>query len=386
MTGVSVDVARGWDEVAALRPLWESFPRASITADFDHFHTVIRSDPSMLEPWALAARRSDTPVALALGRLEELRLPLKIGYRTLVAPRLRSLTMVYRGVLGDVDDEIAGRLVRELVDVLADGSVDVVTFRRLDLASSLYAAATTVPGSLARQRRTRAAVCWERSLPPSYDAFLGSLSKSTRTGVKRYSNKLERDFDGRLEVRRLARPDDLDEFFRDADAVAARSYQRGLGVGVRDDAAQRQRILAALEKGWFRAFVLRIDDEPVAFCNGEAYGERFSYGIPGYDPAYRDYRVGTYVLMKLIEDLCADPDVSVLDLGFGDAEYKRRFGDRSWQEADVHVFATRARPVAINVARTAVLATNDALTRVAGSLGVLDRVKQRWRRNVADGD
>ena len=29
----------------------------------------------------------------------------------------------------------------------------------------------------------------------------------------------------------------------------------------------------------------------------------------------------------------------LLDFGFGDAEYKRRFGDRSWYEEDVLIYA-----------------------------------------------
>jgi hypothetical protein len=383
---IKVDVARGHDEVAALRPLWESFPPESITTDFDYFHTVIESEPSMIEPWALAARHGSTTVALALARLEDLTLPLKFGYRTLVAPRLRSLTVVYRGTLGAVDDAVAEAFVHRLCSVLREGGVDAVTFRRLDVESPLFRAATSIPGALARQRHTRPAICWERSLPASFDEFLQSLSKSTRTGVKRYSSKLERDFAGRLEVRRLARPEDLDAYFAEAEAVAAKTYQRGLGVGVKDDPAQRQRARLALERGWLRSFVLELDGEPVAFCGGEGYGDRFLYGIPGYDPAFADYRVGTYVLMRLIEDLCADPDIAVLDFGFGDAEYKRRFGDRSWQEAGVHVFAQRARPVAINLANTAVVSTNDLLTRAARSLGVLDRVKRRWRSSVSGGD
>jgi hypothetical protein len=378
-----VTVARGFDEVAAVRDDWASLDGQSITTDFDYVHAVIDSEPSMLEPAVVTVLRADEPHAMLVCRVEETSLPMKLGYRTLYEPRVRSLTVVYRGYLGDVDDTTSRTLVRELGRVLRESGLETVIFRRLDVEHPLYAAARSEPGFLARQHHSRVAVCWERSLPSSYDEFLASLSKSTRSGVKRYANKLERDFAGRLEMRRFADPADLDDYFRDAEAVAAKTYQRGLGVGVRDDEPQRRRARLALERGWFRSYMLYLDGEPAAFCGGEAYKGRFTYGIPGYDPAYADYRVGNYVLMKMIEDLCEEESVSVLDFGFGDAEYKRRFGDRSWEEADVHLFATRPRPISINLARTAVLKTNDALAATARSLGVLGRVKQRWRRHAA---
>jgi CelD/BcsL family acetyltransferase involved in cellulose biosynthesis len=120
----------------------------------------------------------------------------------------------------------------------------------------------------------------------------------------------------------------------------------------------------------------------VAFAAGEAYAGRFYYGIPGYDPAYREYRVGMYVLMKMIEDLCEDESVTVIDFGPGDAEYKRSYGDRSWPEAEVHLFAPRLRPVSINVARAAILGANDGLASAAQTLGVVGRVKRWWRDRV----
>jgi hypothetical protein len=383
MSTERVTVSRGFEEVAAIRDQWASLDGPSITTDFDYVHAVIDSEPSMLEPLVVTVLHDDAPRAMLICRVEEASLALKLGYRTLYEPRVQSLTVVYRGYLGEMDEPTSRLLVRELGRVLRENGLDTVIFRRLAVEHPLYAAARSEPGFLARQHHARVAVCWERSLPSSYDEFLGSLSKSTRSGVKRYVNKLERDYAGQIGVRRFSEPGELDEYFRDADAVAARSYQRGLGVGVRDEEPQRHRARLALERGWFRSFVLYLDGEPVAFCGGEAYKGRFTYGIPGYDPAYGDYRVGNYVLMKMIEDLCADESISVLDFGFGDAEYKRRFGDRSWEEADVHLFATRLRPVSINLTRTAVLKTNDALAATARSLGVLGRVKQRWRRHAS---
>lgn len=385
MSAEHVAVSRGFAEVAAIRDQWASLDGPSITTDFDYFHGVIDSEPSMLEPLVLTVLRGDTPRAMLIGRVEETSLALKLGYGTLSEPRVRSLIVVYRGYLGDVDEATGRTLVRELGRVLRESDLDAVIFRRLAVEHPLYVAARSEPGFLVRGHHARVARCWERSLPSSYHEFLASLSKSTRSGVRRYANKLERDFAGRLEVRRFTEPGDLDDYFRHADAVAAKSYQRGLSVGVRDEEPQRRRARLAMERGWFRSFVLYLDGEPVAFCGGESYKGRFYYGIPGYDPAFGDYRVGTYILMRMIEDLCADESIQVLDFGFGDAEYKRRFSDRSWEEADVHLFAPRLRPISINLTRTAVLKTNDALVAAARSLGVLGRVKRRWRRHAASG-
>jgi Acetyltransferase (GNAT) domain len=376
---------RGFDEVAELRGSWEALEGTSITTDFDYFRRVIESEPTMLEPLVLTVARGEDNEAMVAARVERGALPLKLGYKKILEPELRSLTVVYRGFRGSLDEEASEALVDGLTTVLGESDLDAVIFRRLDTLHPLYRAATTRPSFLARQHHTRAALCWERSLPTSFDAFMQSLSKSTRSGVKRYSNKLERDFDGRLRVRRFTETGELDDYFRDADAVAGMSYQRGLGVGVRDEESQRLRAQLSTERGWFRAYVLYVDEQPVAFCGGDAYAGRFYYAIPGYDPSYGEYRVGTYVLMRMIEDLCKDETVTVLDFGYGDAEYKRRFGDRSWHESDVLLFAPRIRPVSINVARTTILTTNDALARVAGSLGVAGKVKNRWRRHAAPG-
>ena len=383
--GLRVTVTRGFDGVAALEERWRSFDGQCITTDFDYFHTVLESEPAMLEPLVMSVSRNEVPLALVLARVEDTALALKFGYRTLYRPRLRSLTIVYRGFLGEVDDDVSTTVVREVARLLERGEFEIAIFRRLGVDHPLYRAATTGPRFLMRPHYTRTTTCWERTLPSSLDAFMQSLSKSTRSGVKRYANKLERDFDGRLDVRRFSQPSDLDEYFRDAEAVASKSYQRGIGVGVQDDPAHRLRAGLTSERGWFRAYVLYLDGAPVAFCGGESYKGRFYYGIPGYDPAFRDYRVGSYILVRMIGDLCADDTVAVLDLGPGDAEYKRRFGDTSWQEADVHLFAPRARPIVINVLRTGILTTNDAVAAVARSLGIVGSVKQRWRRRRTAG-
>ena len=56
----------------------------------------------------------------------------------------------------------------------------------------------------------------------------------------------------------------------------------------------------ARSAGWFRGMgAVRRRASPSRSAAGEAFRERFRYGIPGYDPEYEEYRVGDYVMMRL---------------------------------------------------------------------------------------
>ena len=111
----------------------------------------------------------------------------------------------------------------------------------------------------------------------------------------------------------------------------------------------------------------------------------------GGDGGWSDFYAGvgamsmgatTYRWVVDHEDLCEDPELTLLDFGFGDAEYKRRFGDRSWHEEDVLIYARRPRPVLINLVRTAFLGVNAAALALGKRTGVLSRIKNWWRSRL----
>lgn len=379
---VQIATLRTFEELDDLRAEWFPLLGASITTHPDYYRTVVEIEPQVQGPYVLTLRRAGQLEALLLARFESIPLTCKLGYRTVYAPRVRSLTVVYEGYVGDVDDANARALVHELRSAIDRGDADVLLFRHLNLDHPLHGAAVAEQSALTRQHLTRTTVCWERTLPNSFDEFMGSLSRKARSGIKRYANRLQRDFGDEISVRVFSRPEELDEMFGDIERVASKTYQRGLGAGFRDEDRQRQRTRTSMEQGWFKAWVVYVGAAPIAFWPGEAFGGRFRSGIPGYDPAYRDYRVGTYVLLRMVEDLCADESISVLDFGFGDAEYKRRFADRNWREEDVLMYGRRLRPVWINVVRTAFLAANAGAMALGRRAGVFSRIKNSWRSRL----
>ena len=379
---VKITTLRSLEELDELRDEWLSLQGESITTDPDYYRSVLDSEAHVLGPYVLTLRRGEHLEAMLIGRVEEIALPCKVGYKTVYAPRVRSLTVVYEGYLGKIDDENAALLVEELQRALARGEGDVIFFRHLDLRNPLYQAAATRPSFLSRQHLFAHTPCWSVVLPSSREEFLGSLSKKTRSGVNRYENRLKRDYGDVVDVKVFTRLEEMDEMFAALETVASKTYQRGLGAGFRDDERQRARTALSMEHGWYRTWVLYVGETPVAFWPGEAYRGRFRSGIPGYDPAYNDYRVGTSVLIRMIADLCEDEAVTLLDFGFGDAEYKRRFANQRWDEGDVLVYAARFRPVRINLTRTALIKTTRAAMAIAKRLGVFGAMKNRWRSRL----
>jgi CelD/BcsL family acetyltransferase involved in cellulose biosynthesis len=380
----AVRTARSWAELDELRTAWDALQGPHATTDPELYRILLEADERVLRPHAVLLERDGAPRALVLARLERLTLPARLGYRTVYRPRLRALTVVYGGVLGEVDADDAALLLAVLRRELGS-EADLLRFRGLETETPLYAAAAASGSRALRERSAAPTGHWELDVPDSYDAFLQSLSKSTRDGAKRYSKKLEKEYGERLELRTYRDASESGRVFRDLPTVAARTYQHGLGVAFAQTEAQRRLTTELMERGWFRAYVLYLDGEPVAFWHGHAYRGVFSTGVPGFDRAHAELRVGNYVLLKLIADLCEAPDIHTLDYGFGDAEYKRRFGTRRREERDVHLYASSFKGLRVNGVRSGLLGASALAKRLLGG-ETLARVKRGWRGRLSRPD
>ena len=142
----------------------------------------------------------DEPVALAVGRIEDVELPARIGYRKVLSPRLRVLTVVQGGILGDTSEPVARALLSELMAALARGEADVLRLRLLEVGSPLHQLARTMPSALCRQRSSQPSTRWLVEIPESFDAFLKARSKSMRNNIRYYAKRLLSEYGERARV------------------------------------------------------------------------------------------------------------------------------------------------------------------------------------------
>lgn len=189
---------------------------------------------------------------------------------------------------------------------------------------------------------------WLLRFPDSADAYWSGFSSKTRYNFRRQLRLLDHQWEAVVDEAQVA------AFLADASAVSARSWQgKRLGLRVRsNDATQRYfRTLAELRA--LRCYLLRNQDEALAFAIGTQWKGRFTLEEIGYDTRYANFSPGTVLWLRILEDMFQRDTPELVDFGFGDGAYKQLFGNESSQSGTLLVVSRRLAPsLKLAVSRT----------------------------------
>ena len=233
--------------------------------------------------------------------------------------------------------------------------------------------------SLRKQRFATKLRHWRSALPGTLDDFLAQRSRRRRETVRRYSRRLEKTYgdDARVEIVRDCAG--LEKLFAESKLIHQETYQHVLGVGFSDENVQRRLAELAADRGWFRGYMLYLRDKPVAFWHGNAYRGSFGVALDGIRSRLRRRQAGDVPAHAGRRGPLGDGSAQALDFGFGDADYKRHFGDGFVEEQDVGVFERRTSTIALNAVHSTLGGATAAGRTVAGSTGALTNIRRRRR-------
>ena len=349
----TISIARSVEAVEALRPAWEELRGSVVATDPEWCTAVLDVLPGAGRPHVVTLESRTGVDAIAVGNLRTRPVPCKLGGRAVYSPKVPTISIVEDGFLGNVGADNATMLVGELVATLDRREADPCLLLHLPATSPVRDAIHAEVGLARRAHGERLEKRWSRSIPDSYDEFLASVSRRMRKGLRQARRRVEMQFGARLTLRSLRRAVEADELIREADSVARLTYQRKIGVGFHDTRLTRWSVREAARRGLLRAWVLYLDERPIAFDWGIAYNRTFRWVAGGFDPAHADHRPGWYLMGRAIEALCEDVDVGRIDFGLGDGEYKRRLGCTYELEGDALLAAARPRALWVASAYTA---------------------------------
>lgn len=383
-TTFKATVLRTLAEVEQVRDIWTGM-QWSPESDIDFFSFIVKSRPEILHPLVLVVWENDRPVALVAGRIEKGHFDIKAGYKVIWRTEIRRLAIFYGGFMGRTTPEVGEFAIRQLLKLLREEQADLLLWSGVVLNSELRKLLGRVPNPLCRDPLAKPVQHWKMTLPESLDELLEKrMSKKHRYWAKRLMRILEKDFPKGVRMARFSRPDEMEKLFKDVIVVARKTYQWGLGAGFRDNEEQRERLRLEAKNGWHRGYVLYLNEEPVAFWICIVYRDTVYSAYTGYDPRHRKYEPGTVLFLNMIGELSREKKRE-LDFGPGSAFYKERFGDASFMESTLCIFAPSFRGMFFNGLRLVTEGPINLCRSLLNKLGLEQKLKTAWRRRLTRG-
>jgi len=233
----------------------------------------------------------------------------------------------------------------------------------------------------------------------SWESYLGSLSSAHRYNFQRRLKNLDRRYNTRLELvqteaeRRVA----LDALV----ALHTHRWDTRGGSEVFGSPAllafHDEMSRLALQRGWLRLFVLRLDGRPAAVLYGYRYGRTFYFYQSGFDPALAKESVGLVTMGLTIRHAITE-GAAEYDLLHGVEPYKFHWMPEVRELAHLELFppgprgavcrgiamaSGRIRRIARHLLGDAV--AERIVSRGWGGLaGTLGTVRAAWRRGAGE--
>lgn len=370
--------------LSSIRDHWDRW-QPHIDSDRAQFELICELRPEVECPFVTVIEHDGEPYALLAGRLESARITPAIGYFQPFSVPARVLTTLHEGVMGHSDERAASEMVKHVRAQLDLGVADAAHFSYLPEESPLLDALLREGPRWLCDRTPRWSTHREMNLPTGGSVMEQKLRSKARTRIRRKEKALETAFPGKVEWRYLRDFDDVPGLCSKLEEVASRAYQRGLGAGFFDNEEFRRRYALFASHGRLRVSLLEVDGRVRAFWCGAVHQGAFHSSTTAYDPALGDYVVGTQNFIRLADALVRE-GVQRFDFGLGDARYKESFGDRSWRETSIWMFAPTAKGVFLMFVLRTSFAIDTMARRIVKRAGLTEKLKALWRRGKTPAD
>jgi CelD/BcsL family acetyltransferase involved in cellulose biosynthesis len=158
----------------------------------------------------------------------------------------------------------------------------------------------------------------------NWKSYLSTVSRAHRANVNRRQRRLKESFQN-VEFLRATDEEGRVACFKDFAHLHAMRWsgdERSTAfTGPAVMAFHEEFSRLALEQGWLRLYVLKLDGKAVASTYSFRYGDVFYYYQAGYDPGYSSYSVGLSTLAMAIER-SIEEGIAEIDFLHGEEEYK----------------------------------------------------------------
>ena len=214
------------------------------------------------------------------------------------------------------------------------------------------------------------------------DAYLASLSAKSRQSMKRSLRRFESHFEGRFTLEVYQDPTDVAQFLDRVEAVSRRTYQgRMLGLEITRDGFIGNKAIEGARLGITRCYLLTVDQKPLSWRIGLVSDGTFCSHHVGYDPDFEDWHPGVLMHLYSVRHMAeVARDVCVLDLLYGDNDFKRRASNGSRDEQNLYLFPRTPRGALTYASLALCNSVSGTIGRLLERAGLKARLKAFLRR------
>ena len=368
-------------DLESVRNVWDALRTATdvpaISSDPDRFMATINATAQSTVPHVVVIGPAENPTAMLVGRSLRHRSRCRIGYVHIPTPKLRCLMIAHGGVMTNGDHESIRQIVQYFDTQEVIDKFDLVLVNKLSQGHPAMPVITALPRAIRREVRTH----WVTDLVPgSFEKSMSWHNRKHRSQLRRRDKKLCEYFDGVLELKCYEHIEHIDAVLDAVAAIWPKTYKAGLNLERPDSVTSRATYAKAATQGKMLCYVLYGRGSPIAYQLGVRTGNWYHAESTAYLPEYRSLAPGKCLLIRVFQDLC-ERGVEIFDWGFGDAEDKRIYGTRSWDEANINIYG---RSIAATYTRYVDVFCEWAKRFVARHLSryARSKIKTRWRKRL----
>lgn len=378
-----IKIISSLEEIENVRNLWETYQYYP-DADIDFYIAYCLANKANVRPHITVLMKQGKPDAMMIGRIDCTDFKFRFGYKVIFGMKVRSLSILYGGIIGNISDSACQMLFEAAVDSLSEGMADIVFFNHLILDSNMYNLATKCPHYFLRDHSIKTNQHWRALLPESWEEFQKTRPKNFRNNLRKYNKKINDQYGNNKIIKTYQTLSEYELLLKDIESIASKTYHRGMGAGFLNNQATKDRTLLALQQERFRAYIMYLDGQPCAFLTGVRYRHTFFPWATGYDPSFNQYSPGTLIIMEMFHALYTEGGILAVDFGFGEAFYKHNFCNESWKEAPVYIYAPTLKGGLLNTIKLLLDIISSFTADVLKKFNLTDKVKKIWRDKLAD--
>lgn len=385
MDKVNIIKITALEEIDKIKSDWlnliEKSGERNMYVDPDFFEHLFHSRAGEAIPNIVLFKVEEEPIAIVIGWIKKLKIPLRLGYFELHTPLLNCFEVEIGGLLTDGKEKSKAIVDNYLSTLLKEKDTELLLIDHLYSSNKLW---NEIKNGFSIKRKPvyKLGITWYAKIKDTETGEKIKLfSSKTASKFRRKARRLKEYFNQELDVVILDKPEYIDRFLIHADMIGKKSYQYALDVGVKNNDFWKNMLTAFAELGYFRGYLLMNNDKPIAYILGVQYKDIFYQYATAYNDDFKRYSPGEFLRLEVFKDL-ENQEIYYVDYGYGDAAYKKMFGTDSLEEATFKLYGFSLKAKFSGLLDKLTTSLTENVLSILEKAGIVDKIKKLWRRKL----